>query len=70
MATADGFGGAVHSVAVVEVGLNFPGSTFACPPQHDELGQVARHMPREQSVDFGVYQGHARVWIVCGGGLL
>ena len=36
-AAVDGFGGAVGSVGVVEVGQDVPGSAFECPAQCDDL---------------------------------
>ena len=42
-ASVDGFGGAIGSVGVVEVGQDVPGSAFERSSQCDDLCEGARH---------------------------
>ena len=55
-AAVDGFGGAIGSVGVVEVGQDIPGSTFECPAQCDDLCEGAWHVRVAETVYFGLYQ--------------
>ena len=55
-AAVDGFGGAIGSVGVVEVGQDVPGSTFECPAQCDDLCEGAWHVRVAETVYFGLYQ--------------
>ena len=64
-AAADGFGGAVAGVGVVEVGQDVPGSAFECSAQRHEFGQVPWSARGGQCVDVGFHRGLTHVRVGC-----
>ena len=68
-AAVDGFGGAIGSVGVVEVGQDVPGSAFECPAQRDDLAQTPRYTRGGQCVDLGFHHGLTHACVGCAVGV-